>query len=114
MVTHVHKQVPTTNEDLRMRSERLCHLISLIEGETQTWATTYAGGVAAAESTPVSERYLYAVYWAVTTLTTVGYGDITPTNDNERAYALVSMLCSALVFGYVMRSIGSLLASTAG
>ena len=33
------------------------------------------------------------------TLTTVGYGDITPTNDAERLFALLSLLIGAVVFG---------------
>ena len=43
------------------------------------------------------------------TLTTVGYGDITPANDAERAYALFALLVGALVFGYMLSSIGDLI-----
>ena len=54
-------------------------------------------------------QYLYSVYWALTTLTTVGYGDITPTNNAERVFSLFALLTGALVFGYMLSSIGDLL-----
>ena len=76
-----------------------------------TWANTYDDGKVAQPGVPTSVKYLYSVYWAVTTLTTVGYGDVIPTNDTERGYALAAMLCSALVFGYMISNIGSLVAS---
>ena len=44
------------------------------------------------------------------TLTTVGYGDITPTNTAERTYTLCCLLIGALVFGYMVSTIGSLMA----
>jgi hypothetical protein len=79
--------------------------------QTSTWTETYDDGRIAQPGVSTSVRYLYAVYWAVTTLTTVGYGDLVPTNDAERFYALCAMLCSALVFGYMISNIGSLVAS---
>ena len=87
------------------------HLLMSSDPTQTTWARSYDDGKAAVEGAHLSAQYLYAVYWAVTTLTTVGYGDLTPTNDAERTYALGSMLCSALVFGYMMSSVGSLVAS---
>ena len=96
----------------RSRSRRFgVHLLEAGDPDTVTWARTYDDGAAAAADTELAMRYLYSVYWAVTTLTTVGYGDITPQNDGERGYALGAMLCSALVFGYMMSSIGALVAS---
>ena len=80
-------------------------------GEETTWTNSYDDGRIAQEGVGLGTRYLYSVYWAVTTLTTVGYGDIIPTNDAERTYALCAMLISALVFGYMISNIGSLVAS---
>ena len=34
-------------------------------------------------------RYLVALYWVVTTFTTVGYGDVTPSDDGETLFALL-------------------------
>ena len=41
----------------------------------------------------------------------VGYGDITPTNDLERLYTLATLLIGALVFSYLLSSVGSLIAT---
>merc|ERR1719313_216874 len=54
------------------------------------------------------KRYAVTLYWVFTTMTTVGYGDITPTNDLERIYAVVVMIFGATVFGYIIGSIAEL------
>ena len=71
-----------------------------------TWVSAYDDGSALHE--PPHVQYLYSMYWALTTLTTVGYGDITPANNAERMYAAFALLMGALVFGYLLSSIGSL------
>ena len=80
-----------------------------IDMEITTWVSSYDDGRGV--DAPPDVQYLYAVYWALTTLTTVGYGDITPTNDVERVYSLFALLLGALVFGYMLSSIGSLVAA---
>ena len=41
------------------------------------------------------------------TMTTVGYGDITPSTSNERLYTIFSMIVACGVFAWIMGSIGS-------
>jgi len=36
--------------------------------------------------------YVDAVYWSLTTLATVGYGDITPCNEMEQLYTAAAMV----------------------
>ena len=55
--------------------------------------------------------YLWALYWAIQTITTVGYGDITPTNDRQTLYAIVAMIVGVGVYGYAIGNVASLLAN---
>jgi len=49
------------------------------------------------EESVMFERYLDALYWATTTLTTVGYGDICPTSDVGRVISMLSSLLGVAV-----------------
>jgi len=57
----------------------------------------------------LGNAYLKAVYWSVTTLATVGYGDITPQTDNEMIYAIVAMMMGFVLYGYLIGNIAGLL-----
>ena len=37
-------------------------------------------------------QYLVALYWAFTTMTTGGYGDVTPQTDEERIFCIFAMI----------------------
>lgn len=78
-------------------------------GYTTTWLSEYDNG--SGLSAPVDVQYLYAIYWALMTLTTVGYGDITPANNAERGYALFALLIGALIFGWMLSAVGELIGS---
>ncbi|CAM9123551.1 unnamed protein product, partial [Chrysoparadoxa australica] len=75
-------------------------LYVLASPNTITWVTYY--GI---QDTSVSHRYLVSVYWAFTTMTTVGYGDVNTSNNLERGFAVLSMIVGASVFGYIIGNV---------
>jgi len=54
------------------------------------------------------EKYITSLYWAFTTMTTVGYGDVFPMTMAEQLYGIISMIVACGVFAYVVGSIGTI------
>lgn len=53
--------------------------------------------------------YNKAVYWTVTTVATVGYGDITPTTNASRIFAIIVMLFGIAFYGFIVSKISTFL-----
>ena len=62
-----------------------------------------------ARSIPGPQVYLAAAYWSLTTVVTIGFGDITPHTDAERAVMLFVELAGVIFFGILLGSVTSLL-----
>ena len=73
-------------------------------GHPITWIT-YAN----IENSSIYEQYITSLYWAFTTIATVGYGDIVPITVNEKLYTIIVMIISCGIFAYTIGSIGSLI-----
>ena len=46
--------------------------------------------------------YNTSLYWTVTTLTTVGYGDIFPLTERERLAGCFVLVIGVCIFGFIM------------
>ena len=57
------------------------------------------------QDSAIDEQYIASLYWALATMTTVGYGDIFPITNSEKLFAMLAMLVSCGVFAYVVGSI---------
>lgn len=55
---------------------------------------------------PWLTQYIYSVYFAITTIVTVGYGDLTPQNEAEVVVIMILEICGTSFFGYMINVIG--------
>ena len=55
------------------------------------------------------DQYCASFYWVVTTMLSVGYGEISGTNDTERIYCIFTMLFGGVVFGAVIAQVTSMI-----
>jgi hypothetical protein len=73
-----------------------------ISPRPSTWLSRLYGS-----DSVVSTQLAYhsALYWAFTTTTTVGYGDVVPVTDGERLLAMLAMIIGGSTFGYIVGNV---------
>ncbi len=58
-----------------------------------------------------SSPYLRAFYWTMTTVTTIGYGDITPSTPLETLFVIIVELIGAGMYGFIIGNIANIIAN---
>jgi hyperpolarization activated cyclic nucleotide-gated potassium channel 2 len=85
-------------------------LAQIDAGALSPWLKEYFDD-AHSTSGDVWDRYIASMYWAFTTMTTVGYGDISSVTRSERIIACFGMLVGGFVFSAVIGTIGDVVAA---
>ncbi|KAG6555465.1 hypothetical protein Mapa_002696 [Marchantia paleacea] len=62
----------------------------------------------------LTKRYVAAMYWSMTTLTTVGYGDLHPVNTREMVYDIFYMLFNLALTSYIIGNMTNLIVHVTG
>jgi len=63
------------------------------------------------EQQPLGKRLISCCYFALTTLSTVGYGDLTPQSNVERMFGIAIMITGIALFSYIMGNFNEVLSN---
>jgi potassium channel len=85
-----------------------CFFTMLLDAQPPgaNWLASYGPDLPAADA---ATRYVVALYWAMVSVTTMGYGDVVPVTHAERIFGLVTALVGAVVFSFCMGNVASLI-----
>ena len=88
----------------------LCHfnaciwyLLASFSEERDTWLTRMD-----LQNDKEGSKYLISFYYIVSTVMTVGYGDVTPTTDGEQLFTVYIMIVGAGFFGFILANMANL------
>ena len=93
----------------------LFYLVAVTEDRRENWVTNYFFAndpeASAEHIDHVSDATLYvaSVYWAVATLSTLGYGDVVPETNAERLYSVCCTFVGGAVYAYLLGSVCSII-----
>lgn len=75
------------------------------------WVTLGAGNIGPEWHAEKSLLYLRSFYWAVTTIATIGYGDVTPITPPQTMFAILIEIIGAGFYGYVIAIFAGLISN---
>ncbi|KAJ8422232.1 hypothetical protein Cgig2_013411 [Carnegiea gigantea] len=81
------------------------HIAAHYHDKKQTWIALSNEDF---EQSSIWTRYVTSIYWAITTLATVGYGDLHPVNRNEMLFDIFFMLFNLGLTAYLIGNMTSL------
>lgn len=85
----------------------LWFFVARLEGlGPQTWVSDRG-----LRDSPTTDLYIASLFWTITTLSTVGYGDIVPGTSVERILAIAWMLFGVCFFSFTIGSLSTMLNS---
>lgn len=78
---------------------------------TCAWIALGAGNIGPEWTSQKELLYLRSFYWAVTTIATIGYGDVTPVTPIQTIFTISVEVIGAGLYGYVIAIFASLIAN---